>query len=85
MPQLEPVMDFFRTPPKHSLQPGDLVTCTCHGGIAIILELYDIPPDSDAPAMDMARIWWIKSALDVQTRIWLHTIARLSKYKNYMR
>jgi len=83
MPQLERVKDFFRRPPKHSLQPGDLVTCTCHGGIAIILELYDKPDDVKSPEMDMARIWWIKRTFDSQERIWLHTIARLNKYRDY--
>lgn len=81
MAQLEPVMDFFRSPPKHSLRAGDLVTCTCHGGIAILLELYDDPVESEAPSMDMARIWWIKSACSIQARVWLHTIARLNKYE----
>ena len=33
--------NFFKAPPEHSFKVGDLVTCSCHGGVAIIIELYD--------------------------------------------
>lgn len=78
----ERVKDFFEKPPKHGLEVGMLVTCTCHGGIAVILELYDNPKEVDYPKMNMAKIWWIKSlSLTEESRIWMHTIGRLNIYK----
>ncbi len=78
---IERVKDFFEIPPKHCLHVGDLVTCTCHGGVAIVLELYDNPKNkAEYPKMNMAKIWWIKPTYDSQTREWMHTIARLNKY-----
>ena len=68
--------DFFEVPPKHELKVGDLVTCTCHGGVAVVLELYDSVRD-EYPKMNMAKIWWIKKPSSKVTRTWMHTIARL--------
>jgi len=82
---IERVKDFFEIPPKHDLRVGDLVTCTCHGGVAIVLELYDDPEMLGQPKMNMARIWWIKRTYDNQERNWMHTIARLNKYGRYIR
>lgn len=74
--------DFFRKAPEHELRRGDLVTCSCHGGIAIIIKLYDSENEDDAPSMDMCQIFWIKYPHDgVKERIWLHTINRLRKFK----
>jgi hypothetical protein len=77
---IERVKDFFELPPKHNLQVGDLVTCTCHGGVAIVIELYDDPTKVAYPKMDMARIWWINKSYESMTREWMHTIKRLNKY-----
>ena len=71
--------DFFEIPPKHNLEVGDLVTCTCHGGIAIVVELYD---KGDEVRMNMAKIWWISPTYKNQQRVWMHTIRRLNKYGN---
>ena len=76
----ERVKDFFEVPPKHEFKVGDLVTCTCHGGVAVIIELYDTVRD-EYPKMNMAKIWWIKKPSSKVTRTWMHTIARLRKYK----
>ena len=54
---IENVRDFFELPPKHNLKVGDLVTCTCHGGVAIVMELYDDPGKIDYPKMNMAKIF----------------------------
>jgi len=85
MGYMERVKEFFKKPPKHNLKVGDLVTCTCHGGIAVVLELYDTSertedPDVTYPKMNMARIWWIKPSYKEQERSWMHTIARLNVY-----
>ena len=82
---IERVKDFFEIPPKHDLQVGDLVTCTCHGGVAVVLELYDDPKMIGEPKMNMAHIWWIKRTYDNQERSWMHTIARLNKYGRYVK
>jgi uncharacterized membrane protein YpjA len=76
----ERVKDFFEQPPQHDLNVGDLVTCTCHGGVAIITELYDNPAKVEYPKMNMAKIWWIRTAHKDQERSWMHTIGRLNKY-----
>ena len=76
----ERVKDFFEVPPKHEFKVGDLVTCTCHGGVAVIIELYDTVRD-EYPKMNMAKIWWIKKPSSKVTRTWMHTIGRLKKYK----
>jgi hypothetical protein len=76
----ERVKDFFEHPPSHNLKVGDLVTCTCHGGVAIVTELYDNPAEIEYPKMNMAKIWWIRRAHSDQPRVWLHTIGRLNKY-----
>ena len=74
--------DFFEKPPVHSFKVGDLVTCSCHGGIAIIVELYDSShADGDKLEMNMAKIWWIQFPHEgVLERQWMHTIKRLRKY-----
>jgi len=69
--------DFFEAPPKHDLKVGDLVTCTCHGGVAIVVQLYD---EGEEIQMNMAKIWWINLAFTDQERSWMHTIGRLNKY-----
>ena len=75
----ERVKDFFKKAPKHSLSVGDLVTCTCHGGIAIIIKLFD-KEDEVAPSMNMCQIFWIKYPHSgVKERLWMHTIERLRK------
>ncbi len=72
--------DFFEIPPKHNLKVGDLVTCSCHGGIAIVMELYDKPVDHSDPKMNMAKIWWIKRTYPNMERVWMHSIKRLRPY-----
>ena len=47
----ERMKDFFEDPPEHVLKVGDLVTCTCHGGVAIIIRLYD---DDEAAPMNIS-------------------------------
>ena len=69
--------DFFKPPPSHSFKVGDMVTCTCHGGIAIIIQLYD--EHAELP-MNMAKIWWVKRPAGGSTNLWMHTIGRLRKY-----
>ena len=76
----ERVKDFFEIPPKHDLVVGSLVTCTCHGGIAVVLELYDKPAEVEYPNMNMAKIWWVKLPHRNITRVWMHTIGRLNLY-----
>lgn len=80
---IERVKDFFELPPKHNLKVGDLVTCTCHGGVAVVIELYDDPTKVEYPKMNMARIWWIRKSYDSMSREWMHTIRRLNKYGEY--
>tara|TARA_Y100000114_G_scaffold82467_1_gene76126 strand:+ start:324 stop:572 length:249 start_codon:yes stop_codon:yes gene_type:complete len=75
----ERLYKYFEIPPNHGFKVGDLVTCDCHGGIAMIVELHD--KSEDHPAMDMAKIYWIKYPHEgVKERIWVHTISRLRKY-----
>ena len=81
MGSTENVKDFFEKPPEHNFKPGDLVTCSCHGGVAIILELYDNPNKPEQhPKMNMAKIWWIRKTYPSMEREWMHTIARLKPY-----
>ena len=69
--------DFFERAPTHDFKVGDLVTCTCHGGIAIIIELFD-KDDDRAPSMNMCQIFWIKYPHSgIKERIWMHTICLL--------
>ena len=76
----ERVKDFFKKAPIHELKVGDLVTCSCHGGVAIIIELYD-KDDELAPSMNMCQIFWIKYPHSgIKERIWMHTIERLRKF-----
>ncbi len=72
--------EFFEIPPKHNLKKGMLVTCSCHGGVAIILELYD-NGITGYPRMNMAKIWWITLPAGYGNRVWMHSISRLKKYK----
>ena len=77
----ERVKDFFERAPTHDFKVGDLVTCTCHGGIAIIIELFD-KDDDRAPSMNMCQIFWIKYPHSgIKERIWMHTIGRLHHFK----
>ena len=80
---IERVKTFFEIPPKHDFKVGDLVTCTCHGGVAIILELYDDPATIDYPKMNMAKIWWVKKTYPSMERVWMHSISRLNHYGKY--
>lgn len=74
------VREFFEIPAKHNLKVGMLVTCTCHGGVAIVLELYDNGVVG-YPRMNMARIWWISPPVgNNETRVWMHVINRLMEY-----
>ena len=74
--------DFFAKPPLHDLKVGDLVTCNCHGGIAVVLEIYDGVDALDYMAMDMCKIFWIKYPHSgIKERIWMHTIGRLHHFK----
>ena len=76
----ERLFKYFEIPPKHDLKVGDLVTCSCHGGVALIIRLHDGTPDH--PPMDMASIYWIKYPHDgVKERVWMHTISRLRKWR----
>ena len=79
--------EFFKRAPSHTLTVGDIVTCSCHGGLAIILELYDrdtIVDGTKAPSMNMAKIWWFRYPHDgVKERVWMHTIDRLRKQPEY--
>ena len=74
----ERVKDFFkRAPNQHGFKVGDLVTCSCHGGVAVIVQLYDEDTDV-APSMNMCQIFWITYPHDgVKERLWMHTIERL--------
>jgi hypothetical protein len=75
--------NFFKAPPEHSFKPGDLVTCDCHGGIAIIIELYD---EGEEVAMNMAKIWWIvHPQTGVRERDWMHTIDELRKFSIFQK
>ena len=77
----ERVKDFFERAPTHDFKVGDLVTCTCHGGIAIIIELFD-KDDDKAPSMNMCQIFWIKYPHSgVKERIMMHTIGRLHHFR----
>lgn len=84
MGYVERVKDFFKTAPTHMLTVGDLVTCVCHGGVALVVRLYDLETEI-APSMNMAQIYWIKYPHDgVKERLWMHTIERLYLFRgNY--
>jgi len=73
--------DLFKHAPEHPFKVGDLVTCACHGGIAIIIDLYDKDDDEVYPSMNMMRIYWVRYPHDgVKERIWVHTISKMRKY-----
>ena len=77
---MERVKDFFEKAPKHDLRIGDLVTCSCHGGVALVIELFDKDTD-EAPSMNMVKIYWIVYPhAGIKERVWMHTIGRLRKY-----
>lgn len=79
----EGMKDFFKQPPEHTLKVGDLVTCSCHGGVAILTELYDTNEDLK---MNMAKIWWIiYPHTGIKERDWVHTIAELRKYSIFQK
>ena len=46
------VKDFFKHPPAHTLKVGDLVTCNCHGGLAVVIALFD---EGEEVQMNMAK------------------------------
>lgn len=71
--------DFFEIPPSHDLKEGMLVTCSCHGGIGVVLELFD-NGITGYPRMNMAKIWWITLPPGVLHRVWMHNISRLKEY-----
>jgi len=74
----ERVKDFFKHPPAHTLKVGDLVTCNCHGGLAVIIALFD---EGEEVQMNMAKIWWIiYPHTGIKERDWMHTIDELHKY-----
>lgn len=79
--------EFFEKAPTHNLVIGDIVTCNCHGGLAIILEIYDEEKEVDGvyhPSMNMAKIWWMRYPHSgIKERIWMHTIAKLRKHPEY--
>jgi hypothetical protein len=80
------VKDFFQKAPEHEFVPGDIVTCTCHGGVALIVRLYDelevSAATNDVLSMNMVQIYWLKYPHDgVKERLWLHTIDRLYIFK----
>ena len=71
--------DFFKAPPEHVFKVGDLVTCDCHGGLAIIIKLYD--DECSDVKMNMAKIWWIVYPhTGIKERDWMHTIDELKKF-----
>ncbi len=75
----ERMKDFFKAPPEHAFKVGDLVTCDCHGGLAIIIKLYD--DNSSDVKMNMAKIWWIVYPhTGIKERDWMHTIDELKKF-----
>jgi hypothetical protein len=74
----ERMKDFFKPPPVHDFKVGDLITCDCHGGLAIVIELYD---DSEEVRMNMAKIWWIiYPHTGIKERDWMHTIDEMKKF-----
>ena len=74
---------FFEEPPEHDLHVGDLVTCSCHNAVAIIVQLYD---DHDAAPMNMAKIWWIiYPHTGIKERDWMHTIDEMRKFSIFKR
>jgi len=80
---IERVKEFFKKAPVHTLTIGQLVTCTCHGGVAIVVEIYD-EDSPEKPSMNMAQIYWIKYPHEgVKERLWLHTIDRLYSFRGY--
>jgi hypothetical protein len=82
----ERVKDFFEKAPVHDLKIGDLVTCTCHGGVALVLEIYDGDDAPDYISMDMCKIFWVKYPHSgIKERVWMHTISRLYLFKGNRR
>ena len=74
--------ELFEKAPSHDFNVGDLVTCSCHGGLAIILQIFDgvNEKEADYPSMNMVQIWWLRYPHDgVKERLWMHTITRLRK------
>jgi len=79
--QLKSLKEFFALPPAgHTIALGALVACTCHPeSIAVVIELYD-GSNGEGPPMNMAKIYWIRRPKGYNSRIWMHTIARLKEY-----
>lgn len=79
--RLESIESFFALPPVgHTIALGALVECSCHAeSIAVVIELYD-GSNGAAPAMNMAKIYWIRRPKGYNSRVWMHTIARLKEY-----
>jgi hypothetical protein len=74
--------EFFEKAPTHDFAVGDLVTCSCHGGLAVILRIFDAVNEKEIgyPSMNMVEIWWLRYPhAGVKERIWIHTISRLKK------
>lgn len=80
--------EFFEKAPAHDFAVGDLVTCDCHGGLAIIIRIFDGTNEKEPnyPSMNMVEIWWLRYPhRGIKERQWIHTISRLKRHtgKNY--
>ena len=76
--------EFFKAPPEHSFKVGELVTCNCHGGVAILIQLYDA--EDEEIQMNMAKIWWIiYPHAGIKERDWLHTIDELKRFSIFQK
>ena len=76
--------EFFKAPPEHSFKVGELVTCNCHGGVAILIQLYD--DEGEEVAMNMAKIWWIiYPHTGIKERDWMHTIDEMKKFSIFQK
>lgn len=74
--------ELFQKAPVHDFAVGDLVTCSCHGGLAVIVQIFDgvNEKEVDYPSMNMVQIWWLRYPhAGVKERLWMHTISRLKK------
>jgi hypothetical protein len=78
---LKALEEFFAPPPAvRTIAVGALVTCSCHAeSIAMVIALYD-GSDGRGPPMNMAKIYWIRRPKGYNSRIWMHTIARLKEF-----
>ncbi len=74
--------ELFQTAPVHDFAVGDLVTCSCHGGLAVIVRIFDgvNEKEVDYPPMNMVQIWWLRYPhAGIRERLWMHTISRLKR------